>query len=176
MSKIIDEDKDQFPVDLIDISKNIAKEKGIESEEVINAMEMAIAKAGRSKYGQEFDIRAHVDRDSGKIGLYRYIEIVESIDSEPEEERINKIDLLEALKKDEDAKIGGFVIDQLPQIDFGRIAVQTAKQVIFQKVKEAERSVQYAQFKDKIGEIVNGIRSEERRVGKECRSRWSPYH
>ena len=157
MSKIIDEDKDLFPVDLIDISKNIAKEKGIESEEVINAMEMAIAKAGRSKYGQEFDIRAHVDRDSGKIGLYRYIEIVESIDSEPEEDRINKIDLSEALKKDEDAKIGGFVVDQLPQIDFGRIAVQTAKQVIFQKVKEAERSVQYAQFKDKIGEIVNGI-------------------
>ena len=151
------EEKDLFPVDLIEISKNIAKEKGIESEEIISAMEIAIAKAGRSKYGQEFDIRAHVDRSSGKIGLYRYLEVVESIDSEPEEERINKINLHDAQVKKKDIKAGEFIIDQLPQINFGRIAVQTAKQVIFQKVKEAERIYQYEQFKDKVGEIVNGI-------------------
>ena len=96
------EEKDLFPVDLIEISKNIAKEKGIESEEIISAMEIAIAKAGRSKYGQEFDIRAHVDRSSGKIGLYRYLEVVESIDSEPEEERINKINLHDAQVKKKD--------------------------------------------------------------------------
>ena len=151
------EEKDLFPVDLIEISKNIAKEKGIDSEEIISAMELAIAKAGRSKYGQEFDIRAHVDRSSGKIGLYRYLEVVESIDSEPEEDRINKINLHEAQIKKKDIKAGEFLIDQLPQINFGRIAVQTAKQVIFQKVKEAERIYQYEQFKDKVGEIVNGI-------------------
>ena len=151
------DDKDFFPVDLIEISKNLAKEKGIDSEEILLAMETAIAKAGRTKYGQEFDIRAQVDRKSGKIGLYRYLEIVDSLEEQPEEERINKIDLKKALLKKPEAKIGEFIVDQLPQIDFGRIAVQTAKQVIFQKVKEAERSVQFQNFKDRVGEIVNGI-------------------
>ena len=156
-SSQVNEDKDFFPVDLIEISKNLAKEKGIDSEEILLAMETAIAKAGRTKYGQEFDIRAQVDRQSGKIGLYRYMEIVDSLEAQPEEERINKIDLKKALLKKPEAKIGEFIIDQLPQIDFGRIAVQTAKQVIFQKVKEAERSVQFHNFKDRVGEIVNGI-------------------
>tara|TARA_A100001388_G_scaffold158574_1_gene118282 strand:- start:178 stop:1716 length:1539 start_codon:yes stop_codon:yes gene_type:complete len=151
------DDKDFFPVDLIEISKNLAKEKGIDSEEILLAMETAIAKAGRTKYGQEFDIRAQVDRKSGKIGLYRYLEVVDSLEEQPEEERINKIDLKKALLKKPEAKIGEFIVDQLPQIDFGRIAVQTAKQVIFQKVKEAERSVQFQNFKDRVGEIVNGI-------------------
>ena len=151
------ENNDLFPIDLIDIAKNIAKEKGIDSEEVLVAMETAIAKAGRTKYGQEFDIRAHVDRDTGKIGLYRYLMVVESISNEPDEDRVNKIELLEAKKKNKDLKVGEYFIDQLPQIDFGRIAVQTAKQVIVQKVKEAERSMQFEQFKDKVGEVVNGI-------------------
>ena len=158
MSKLPENSKqDLFPVDLLDMAKNIAKEKGIESEEVLDAMETAIAKAGRSKYGQEFDIRAHVDRDSGAIGLFRYIEIVESVEDEPEEERINKINISSLEKADSKLKVGEFITEQLPQIDFGRIAVQTAKQVIVQKVKEAERSMQYSQFKDKVGEIVNGI-------------------
>ena len=158
MKKLPENNKqDLFPVDLLDIAKNIAKEKGIEAEEVLGAMENAIAKAGRTKYGQEFDIRAHVDRDTGKIGLFRYLEVVESIESEPDEEKVNKIDLKDAHVKNKELKIGDFLVDQLPQIDFGRIAVQTAKQVIVQKVKEAERSMQYSQFKDKVGEIVNGI-------------------
>ena len=158
MKKLPENNKqDLFPVDLLDIAKNIAKEKGIEAEEVLSAMENAIAKAGRTKYGQEFDIRAHVDRDTGKIGLFRYLEVVESIESEPDEEKVNKIDLKDAHVKNKELKIGDFLVDQLPQIDFGRIAVQTAKQVIVQKVKEAERSMQYSQFKDKVGEIVNGI-------------------
>ena len=158
MNKLPENTKqDLFPVDLIEIAKNIAKEKGIDSEEVLEAMETAIAKAGRSKYGQEFDIRAHVDRGTGTIGLYRYLEIVESVDDQLEEERLNKIDLKDAIKKNKNLKIGEFVTEQLPQIDFGRIAVQTAKQVIVQKVKEAERSMQYTQFKDKVGEVVNGI-------------------
>ncbi len=151
------EKQDIFPVDLLDIAKNIAKEKGINAEEVLEAMETAIAKAGRTKYGQEFDIRAHVDRDSGRIGLFRYLEIVESLDDEPDEGKINKIEINDAKKKNKDLKVGEFITDQLPQIDFGRIAVQTAKQVIVQKVKEAERSMQYSQFKDRIGEVVNGI-------------------
>ena len=153
----VNEDKDLFPVDLIEISKNLAKEKGIDSEEILVAMEMAIAKAGRTRYGHEFDIRAHVDRSSGRIGLFRYLEIVDSLETQPEEERINKISIEQAIEKKPEAKVGEFIIDQLPQIDFGRIAVQTAKQVIFQKVKEAERSVQFQNFKDRVGEIVNGI-------------------
>ncbi|MAY89806.1 MAG: transcription termination/antitermination protein NusA [Rickettsiales bacterium] len=156
-SPINDKQDNIFPVDLLDIAKNLAKEKGIDSEEVLEAMETAIAKAGRSKYGHEFDIRAHVDRDSGQIGLYRYLEIVDSLDEQPDEEKVNKIQLSDAIKTNKELKVGEYVMDKLPQIDFGRIAVQTAKQVIVQKVKEAERSMQYAQFKDKIGEIVNGI-------------------
>ncbi len=156
-SPINDKQDNIFPVDLLDIAKNLAKEKGIDSEEVLEAMETAIAKAGRSKYGHEFDIRAHVDRDSGQIGLYRYLEIVDSLDEQPDEEKMNKIQLSDAIKTNKELKVGEYVMDKLPQIDFGRIAVQTAKQVIVQKVKEAERSMQYAQFKDKIGEIVNGI-------------------
>ena len=151
------EKQDVFPIDLLDIAKNIAKEKGISAEEVLVAMETAIAKAGRTKYGQEFDIRAHVDRDSGKIGLFRYLQIVNSLDEEPDEERANKIEIVEALKQKKDLKVGEYLVDELPPIDFGRIAVQTAKQVIVQKVKEAERAMQYSQFKDRIGEVVNGI-------------------
>ena len=122
------EKQDVFPVDLLDIAKNIAKEKGISAEEVLVAMETAIAKAGRTKYGQEFDIRAHVDRDSGKIGLFRYLQIVNSLDEEPDEDKANKIEIVEALKQNKDLKLGEYLVDELPPIDFGRIAVQTAKQ------------------------------------------------
>ena len=123
--------------------------------EVIEAMEMAIAKAGRTKYGFELDIRAHVDKETGKIGLYRYQEVVEDIEILPSEERINKINISDL--KNKSLKIGEFLREELPPLDFGRIAVQTAKQVIFQKVKEAEKIMQFNEFKDKVGEIVNGI-------------------
>ena len=141
--------------DIIDVAKNIAKEKGIDETEVIEAMEMAIAKAGRTKYGFELDIRAHVDKETGRIGLYRYQEVVEDLEKLPSEERINKINLADL--KNKSLKIGEFLREELPPLDFGRIAVQTAKQVIFQKVKEAEKIMQFNEFKDKVGEIVNGI-------------------
>ena len=147
--------KDTLSFDIIDVAKNIAKEKGIDEMEVIEAMEMAIAKAGRTKYGFELDIRAHVDKETGKIGLYRYQEIVEDIEILPSEERINKINMSDL--KNKSLKIGEFLREELPPLDFGRIAVQTAKQVIFQKVKEAEKIMQFNEFKDKVGEIVNGI-------------------
>ena len=147
--------KDSLSFDIIDVAKNIAKEKGIDEMEVIEAMEMAIAKAGRTKYGFELDIRAHVDKETGKIGLYRYQEVVEDIEILPSEERINKINMSDL--KNKSLKIGEFLREELPPLDFGRIAVQTAKQVIFQKVKEAEKIMQFNEFKDKVGEIVNGI-------------------
>ncbi|HJO86128.1 MAG TPA: transcription termination factor NusA, partial [Rhodospirillales bacterium] len=121
-------------------------------EEVLEAMEMAIQKAGRSKYGHEFDIRAEVDRDTGEIQLARYIEVVDEVENEATQLTID-----EAKKTKSDAQVGEFLVDPLPPMDFGRIAAQTAKQVIVQKVREAERKRQFAEFKDRIGEVVNGM-------------------
>jgi N utilization substance protein A len=143
--------------EILDVAKNIAKEKGISAEEVLEAMETAIAKAGRTKYGFELDIRANINRDSGFIGLFRYREVVENLDELPSEERLNKINKSDLEKEHSNLAIGEFVIEELPPLDFGRIAVQTAKHVIFQKVKEAERIVQFNEFKDRVGEIVNGV-------------------
>ncbi|HEV2300977.1 MAG TPA: transcription termination factor NusA, partial [Stellaceae bacterium] len=119
---------------------------------VLEAMEQAIQKAGRSKYGLEYDIRAEIDRRNGEIRLLRFREVVEAVDSEP-----TQIALVEAQRLNPEAEIGDFITDPLPPIDFGRIAAQTAKQVIVQKVRDAERLRQYQEFKDRIGEIVNGL-------------------
>ena len=144
-------------LEILDVAKTIAKEKGISAEEVLEAMEVAIAKAGRTKYGFELDIRAQIDKDSGFIGLYRYRESVESLEDFETEESNNKILISDLPKEKSKLKIGEFFVEELPPLDFGRIAVQTAKHVIFQKVKEAERVVQFNEFKDKVGEIVNGV-------------------
>ena len=138
--------------DLIQVADAVAREKGIEREEVIEAMEMAIQKAGRSKYGHEFDIRAEVDRDTGEIQLARYIEVVDEVENEA-----TQLILEEAKKTKSDAQVGEFLVDPLPPMDFGRIAAQTAKQVIVQRVREAERARQYTEYKDRVGEIVNGV-------------------
>ena len=141
--------------ELLQVAETVARDKGIERDEVIEAMEQAIQKAGRSKYGQEYDIRAHIDRTSGVISLARYTEVVVG-KADMENETI-QVDLETALTKDPNAVPGNFLIDPLPPIDFGRIAAQTAKQVIVQKVREAERTRQYGEYKDRIGEIVNGL-------------------
>ena len=90
------------------MAKSIAKEKGITSEEVLEAMEMAIAKAGRTKYGHELDIRAHVNRDNGYIGLFRYQEVVKDLENLPSEERINKINLKDLPQGNQSLKEGEF--------------------------------------------------------------------
>jgi len=138
--------------ELLVVADTVAREKGIDREEVLDAMEQAIQKAGRSKYGHEHDIRAEIDRKSGEIKLARYIEVAEEIENE-----ITQITLDVAKGRKEDAVVGEFLVDPLPPIDFGRIAAQTAKQVIVQKVREAERKRQYAEFKDRVGEVVNGM-------------------
>ncbi len=140
--------------ELLQIADLVARDKGIDKEEVLIAMEQAIQKAGRSKYGAEHDVRAFIDRKTGEIKLMRYIEIVE--DGAVENE-ITQLPLSVAKKKKADAEVGEFIIDPLPPIDFGRIAAQTAKQVIVQKVRDAERQRQFDEFKDKVGEIVNGV-------------------
>lgn len=138
--------------ELLQVAEAVARDKGIEQSEVLEAMEQAIQKAGRSKYGHDHDIRASIDRKSGEITLARYIEVAEVIENE-----ITQITLEKAHETRKDAKIGDFLADPLPPIDFGRIAAQTAKQVIVQKVREAERKRQYSEYKDRIGEVVNGL-------------------
>ena len=138
--------------ELLTVADTVARDKGIEREEVIEAMEMAIQKAGRSKYGQEHDIRATIDRKNGEIRLARYLEVAEEIENEA-----TQIPLAKARRKKADAEIGEFLVDPLPPIDFGRIAAQTAKQVIVQNVRDAERKRHYEEYKDRVGEIVNGL-------------------
>jgi N utilization substance protein A len=138
--------------ELIQVADTVAREKGIDREEVIVAMEQAIQKAGRSKYGHEHDIRADINRKNGEITLAKYTEVVETVENEA-----TQIPLKDALKKKSDAQVGEFLMEPLPPIDFGRIAAQTAKQVIVQKVRDAERQRQYREYKDRVGEIVNGL-------------------
>ena len=138
--------------ELLQVADTVARDKGIEREEVMVAMEEAIQKAGRSKYGHEHDIRATIDRESGAIELFRYREVVEEIENDTTE-----LELAPAQKIQPGIGVGEFVIDRLPPIDFGRVAAQTAKQVIVQKVREAERQRQYLEYRDRVGEIVNGL-------------------
>ncbi|MCK5384730.1 MAG: transcription termination/antitermination protein NusA [Alphaproteobacteria bacterium] len=142
-------------MELLQVADTVAREKNIDREIVIQAMEEAIQKAGRSKYGYEQDIRAQISRTSGNIDLKRYREVMEE-DAEIENE-VAQLKLEQAVRIKPDAQPGDFLIDELPPLDFGRIAAQTAKQVIMQKVREAERARQYEDFKDKVGEIVSGI-------------------
>jgi len=142
-------------LEMLAVADAVAREKGIERGEVLVAMEQAIQKAARAKYGHEHDIRAHVDAATGEITLQRWRQIV--ADGAPIENEFAQVPLKRALREKADAKDGEFLIDDLPPIDFGRIAAQTAKQVIVQRVREAERERQFSEYKDKVGQIVNGI-------------------
>ena len=137
--------------EIILVADTVAREKNIDKEDVFTAMEVAIQKAGRSKYGFEHDIRVNINRKTGAITLARYRAVVDVIENETTE-----LTLAEAQRINPDIKVGEYIIDPLPPIDFGRIAAQTAKQVIMQKVREAERNKQYEEYKEKIGTIING--------------------
>lgn len=140
--------------EIVLVADAVAREKNIDKEDVFVAMEIAIQKAGRSRYGAEHDIRASIDRKTGAITLARYREVVEN-DAEIENEAA-QLRLRDAKKIQKDIKVGEFIVDVLPPVDFGRIAAQTAKQVIVQKVRDSERNRQYEEYKEKIGTIVNG--------------------
>lgn len=141
-------------MEILQVADNVAREKGIDRNVVLTAMEEAIQKAGRSKYGYDQDIRAHIDRKSGNISLSRHRTVVEEVDPENEAAQIT-LDFAKRIRKD--AAVGDEIVDDLPPIDFGRIAAQTAKQVITQRVREAERDRQFNEYKDRVGEIVTGI-------------------
>ncbi|MFO1184831.1 MAG: transcription termination factor NusA [Bauldia sp.] len=138
-------------LELLQIADAVAREKAIDRGIVIAAMEDAIQKAARSRYGSETDVRAEINSKTGEIRLQRLLKVVDKI-----ENTATDIGVDEARAKNPAAQVGDFIAEPLPPMDFGRIAAQSAKQVIVQKVREAERDRQYDEFKDRIGEIVNG--------------------
>ncbi|HEY9548653.1 MAG TPA: transcription termination factor NusA, partial [Kiloniellaceae bacterium] len=138
--------------ELLQVADAVAREKSIERDEVLEAMEQAISKAGRAKYGHEHDIRAEIDRKSGEVRLRRYREVTDAVENE-----FTQILTKDAQARKPSVQPGDFIVDDLPPIDLGRIAAQTAKQVIVQKVREAERKRQFEEYKGRVGEVVNGI-------------------
>ena len=138
--------------ELLAIADAVAREKLIDKAIVIEAMEDAIQRAARARYGAENDIRAKLDPNTGDLRLWRVLEVVDEV-----EDHFKQVDVKGAQKLQKDAKLGDFIVDPLPPIEFGRIAAQAAKQVIFQKVRDAERERQYEEFKDRVGEIITGV-------------------
>lgn len=138
-------------LELLQIADAVAREKSIDKEVVLGAMEEAIQKAARSRYGAENEIRTQIDRKTGEIKLNRLLEVVEEV-AVPATE----ISVTDAQGRNSEAKVGDFIMDPLPPIEFGRIATQTAKQVITQKVRDAEREHQFEEYKDRVGEIIHG--------------------
>ena len=141
-------------LELLRIVEAVANEKSIDKELVINSMESAIQKAALTKFGNENNIEVKIDRENGEISINKVLEIVEEV-SEPGKE----ISLKDAKSqsKNKDLKIGEKLFEELPQIDFGRIAAQSAKQVISSRVKEAEKDRQFNDFIDKQGQILSGV-------------------
>lgn len=139
-------------LELLQIADSVAREKSIEKAVVIAAMEDAIQRAARSRYGQENDIRAEIDPNTGQIKLQRLLQVVERVENDATE-----IALEEAKNRNPAAQPGDFLAEDLPPVDFGRIAAQNAKQVIVQKVRDAERERQFEEFKDRVGDVVHGL-------------------
>jgi len=141
-------------LELLQIAKAVAAEKTIDEGLVLEAIEEAIQKAARSRYGAELDIRAKINPVSGDISLKHRITVVE--DGEVENESA-QIPLTDAKKRDKTADVGAYFEEDLPMFDFGRVMSQTGKQVVMQRLREAERERQFEEYKDRVGEIVNGI-------------------
>jgi transcription termination/antitermination protein NusA len=139
-------------LELLQIADAVAREKAIDRKIVLSAMEEAIAKAARSRYGSETEVRAEIDPKSGELHLSRHMLVVDVV-----ENPASQISLDDARRRHPAAQIGDTIADPLPPLEYGRIAAQSAKQVIVQKVREAERDRQYDEYKDRIGDIVNGI-------------------
>jgi N utilization substance protein A len=139
-------------IELKRIIDQLTKDKGIEREFVTKTVEEAICSAARKKYGLQANIEAIYDEESGNIEVYLFKNVVENV-TDP----IKEITLKEALKLDEEIEIGDSAGVKLDTTEFGRIAAQIAKQVILQRMKEVEREIIYEEFKDRKGEIINGI-------------------
>jgi N utilization substance protein A len=146
-------------LEILQIAEAVAREKGIEKELVLASMEHAMQKAARSRYGIEHDIRAEIDPKSGELTLLRCQTVVDDAYLEAQARPFNPytdLTLADAKKRDPEAEAGKVFSEVLPPMDFGRVAAQTAKQVINHEVREAERERQYGEYKDRVGEVVNG--------------------
>ena len=139
-------------LELLQIAEAVAREKSIDKGIVIAAMEDAIQKAARSRYGSETEVRAEINPKTGELRLSRLLLVVETVENDA-----IQISLEDARRKNPAAQIGDYIAESLPPLEYGRIAAQSAKQVIVQKVREAERDRQYQEYKDRIGEIVSGV-------------------
>ncbi|MCL2452036.1 MAG: transcription termination factor NusA [Alphaproteobacteria bacterium] len=139
-------------LELLQIADAVAREKSIDRQIVLTSMEDAISKAARSRYGQETEVRTEINPKTGEIRFSRLLLVVDQIENDA-----TQISVAEARKKNPAAQVGDWIAETLPPFDFGRIAAQSAKQVIVQKVREAERDRQYQEYKDRIGDIVNGV-------------------
>ena len=139
-------------LELLQIADAVARDKSIDRSIVLASMEDAMAKAARSRYGQETEIRVEIDPRTGDTRYSRLMLVVDQIESDA-----TQILLPDARKLNPAAQVGDWIADKLPPLDFGRIAAQSAKQVIVQKVREAERDRQYDEFKDRIGDVINGV-------------------
>jgi len=147
------EDAIQHPRhELIQVAEAVAREKGIDREEVIVAMELAMQRTAKQKYGIDHDIRVNIDRETGHVQTVRCLTVVEDVD-----DPINQVTVDTAKLDYPDAKIDDLLEEELPPLEFGRIAAQSARQIIFQKVRDAERARQYEEFKNRLGDIVNAL-------------------
>jgi transcription termination/antitermination protein NusA len=138
-------------LELLQIADAVAREKAIDRKIVIEAMEDAITKAAKSRYGAENDIRCEINPKNGETKLTRVLTVVENVENDS-----TQITLADAKRRKRDATVGDTIVEALPPLDFGRVAAQNAKQVIVQKVREAERERHHNEYKDRVGEIVNG--------------------
>jgi transcription termination/antitermination protein NusA len=139
-------------LELLQIAEAVAREKSIDKQIVITAMEDAIQKAARSRYGSETEVRAEINPKTGELRLSRLLLVVDQVENEA-----TQIGVDEARRRNPAAQVGDYIAEGLPPLEYGRIAAQSAKQVIVQKVRDAERDRQYQDYKDRIGEIVNGV-------------------
>jgi transcription termination/antitermination protein NusA len=139
-------------LELLQIADAVAREKAIDRGIVIAAMEDAIQKAARSRYGSETEVRAEINPKTGEMRLSRLLLVVDLVENDS-----TQIAIEDAKRRNPAAQVGDFIAEPLPPLEYGRIAAQSAKQVIVQKVREAERDRQYQEYKDRIGDIVNGI-------------------
>ena len=141
--------------ELLRVVDSVANEKSIDKELILSSMETAIQRAAYSKFGSENEIEAQIDRKSGNIKIQKVLTVVDKVEDPAREVSLKDANSIQ--KKDESLKVGDKIYEELPQVDFGRIAAQSAKQVISQRVREAEKNRQYEDFKDKKGQILSGV-------------------
>jgi N utilization substance protein A len=145
-------------LELLQTAEAVAREKMIDPDLVIQAMEDSLARAAKSRYGADMDIRVKIDRKTGRATFSRVRTVVED---EALENHHAQMTVQQARSYLADPKVGDEIVDEVPPVDLGRIAAQSAKQVILQKVREAERDRQYEEFKDRKGTIINGVVKRE---------------